>query len=96
MRLMSCSHFFAVPAAADVNGQVIGAVRGVLASVLSMIERACRLLGTRRQTPGKRDNWTSSYWDRLLNLLRRNFTEFNITTKFLQRDLTCKPKSLNR
>ena len=32
-------HFFAVPAAADVNGQEIGAVRGVLTSVLSMIER---------------------------------------------------------
>ena len=31
-------HFFAVPAAADVNGQEVGAVRGVLASVLSMIE----------------------------------------------------------
>jgi 5'-3' exonuclease len=32
-------HFFAVPAAADMNGQEIGAVRGVLTSVLSMIER---------------------------------------------------------
>src|SRR5260370_23461239 len=32
-------HFFAVPAAADMNGQEIGATRGVLASVLSMIER---------------------------------------------------------
>jgi 5'-3' exonuclease len=32
-------HFFAVPAAADVNGQEIGATRGVLTSVLSMIER---------------------------------------------------------
>jgi 5'-3' exonuclease len=32
-------HFFAVPASADVNGQEIGATRGVLASVLSMIER---------------------------------------------------------
>jgi 5'-3' exonuclease len=31
-------HFFAVPAAADVNGQEIGAVRGVLTSILSMIE----------------------------------------------------------
>ena len=30
-------HFFAVPAAEDVDGQEIGAVRGVLASVLSMI-----------------------------------------------------------
>ena len=31
-------HFFAVPASADLNGQEIGAVRGVLNSVLSMIE----------------------------------------------------------
>ena len=32
-------HFYAVPAAADANGQEIGAVRGVLTSVLSMIGR---------------------------------------------------------
>ena len=38
-------HFFAVPAAADVNGQEVGAVRGVLASVLSMIERGATHLG---------------------------------------------------
>jgi len=38
-------HFFAVPAAADVNGQEIGAVRGVLTSVLSMIERGATHLG---------------------------------------------------
>jgi 5'-3' exonuclease len=38
-------HFFAVPAAADVNGQEIGAVRGVLGSVLSMIERGGTHLG---------------------------------------------------
>jgi 5'-3' exonuclease len=38
-------HFFAVPAAADVNGQEVGAVRGVLASVLSMIERGTTHLG---------------------------------------------------
>ena len=31
-------HFFAMPAAADASGQEIGAVRGVLTSVLSMIE----------------------------------------------------------
>ena len=31
-------HFFAVPSAHDVNGQEVGAVRGVLNSVLSMIE----------------------------------------------------------
>jgi 5'-3' exonuclease len=31
-------HFFAVPSAHDVNGQEVGAVRGVLNSVLAMIE----------------------------------------------------------
>jgi 5'-3' exonuclease len=38
-------HFFAVPAAKDLNGQEIGAVRGVLTSVLSMIERDATHLG---------------------------------------------------
>ena len=38
-------HFFAVPAATDVNGQEIGAVRGVLTSVLSMIERGATHIG---------------------------------------------------
>ncbi len=38
-------HFFAVPSAKDSNGQEIGAVRGVLASVLSMIERGTTHLG---------------------------------------------------
>src|SRR4029077_18015279 len=38
-------HFFAVPASKDVNGQEIGAVRGVLTSVLSMIERGATHLG---------------------------------------------------
>src|SRR6476646_2522387 len=38
-------HFFAVPGAADVNGQEIGAVRGVLTSVLSMIKRGATHLG---------------------------------------------------
>src|SRR5208337_1476185 len=38
-------HFFAVPAAADRNGQEIGAVRGVLSSVLSMIERGATHMG---------------------------------------------------
>src|SRR5271170_4029154 len=32
-------YFFAVPSATDAGGQEIGAVRGVLGSVLSMIER---------------------------------------------------------
>jgi 5'-3' exonuclease len=38
-------HYFAVPAAADVNGQEIAAVRGVLHSVLSMIEGGTTHLG---------------------------------------------------
>lgn len=38
-------HFFAVPSATDVNGQEIGAVRGVLTSVLSMIEQGATHLG---------------------------------------------------
>jgi 5'-3' exonuclease len=38
-------HFFAVPPAQDVNGQEIGAVRGVLNSVLSMIEGGATHLG---------------------------------------------------
>jgi 5'-3' exonuclease len=38
-------HFFAVPAAADVNGQEIGAVCGVLTSVLSMIESGATHIG---------------------------------------------------
>src|SRR5436190_8019511 len=38
-------HFFAVPAAADVDGQEIGAVRGVLNSVLMLIERGATHIG---------------------------------------------------
>jgi 5'-3' exonuclease len=38
-------HFFAVPSAADDGGQEIGAVRGVLNSVLSMIDRGSTHLG---------------------------------------------------
>ncbi len=38
-------YFYAVPAAADVNGQEIGAVRGVLGSVFSMIERGATHIG---------------------------------------------------
>jgi len=38
-------HFFAVPAASDVNGREIGAVLGVLRSVLSMIERGATHIG---------------------------------------------------
>lgn len=38
-------HFYAVPAAVDVNGREIGAVRGVLRSVLSMIERGSTHIG---------------------------------------------------
>lgn len=38
-------HFFAVPPAPDLNGQEIGAVRGVLHSVLSMIEQGATHIG---------------------------------------------------
>ena len=38
-------HFYAVPSVLDGNGQEIGAVRGVLVSVLSMIERDATHLG---------------------------------------------------
>jgi len=38
-------HFFAVPAAKDATGQEIGAVRGVLTSVVSMLERGTTHLG---------------------------------------------------
>jgi len=38
-------HFFAVPPARDVNGQEVGAVRGVLASILSMIEGGATHIG---------------------------------------------------
>ena len=38
-------HFYAVPAAADANGREIGAVRGVLRSVLSMIEQGATHIG---------------------------------------------------
>jgi 5'-3' exonuclease len=38
-------HFFAVPASADLDGQEIGAVRGVLTSVLSMIEHGATHIG---------------------------------------------------
>ncbi len=38
-------HFFAVPSAADAEGQEVGAVRGVLTSVLSMIENGATHIG---------------------------------------------------
>ena len=38
-------YFYAVPAGADVNGQEVGAVRGVVGSVLSMIERGATHVG---------------------------------------------------
>jgi 5'-3' exonuclease len=38
-------HFFAVPAAMDANGQDVGAVRGMLGTVLSMIERGATHIG---------------------------------------------------
>ena len=38
-------HFFAVPSTSDINGQEVGAVRGVLHSILSMIERGATHIG---------------------------------------------------
>ena len=38
-------HFFAVPSAKDAGGQEIGAVRGVLTSVVSMLEKGATHLG---------------------------------------------------
>ncbi|HXN08463.1 MAG TPA: 5'-3' exonuclease H3TH domain-containing protein [Candidatus Acidoferrales bacterium] len=38
-------HFFALPSASDVNGREVGGVRGVLASVLSMLERGVTHIG---------------------------------------------------
>ncbi len=38
-------HFYALPSASDTNGQEIAAVRGVVTSVLSMIERGTTHLG---------------------------------------------------
>jgi len=38
-------HFFAIPSSTDVNGQEIAAVRGVLNSVLSMLERGTTHIG---------------------------------------------------
>ena len=38
-------HFFAVPPAKDASGQEIGAVRGVLASVVSMLEKGATHIG---------------------------------------------------
>ena len=38
-------HFYAVPSAKDTSGQEIGAVRGVLGSVLSMIEGGATHVG---------------------------------------------------
>jgi 5'-3' exonuclease len=38
-------YFFAVPAAADATGQEVGAVRGVLNSILSMLERGATHVG---------------------------------------------------
>jgi 5'-3' exonuclease len=38
-------HFYAVPASTDLNGREIGAVRGVLRSILSMLERGATHIG---------------------------------------------------
>jgi 5'-3' exonuclease len=56
-------HFFAVPAAKDVSGQEIGAVRGVLTSVLSMIEKGATYIGvaTDHVVESFRNNLYSGY-----------------------------------
>src|SRR5438445_7062529 len=56
-------HFFALPAAKDVNGQEIGAVRGVLTSVVSMIERGATHIGvaTNHVVESFRNNLYSGY-----------------------------------
>ena len=56
-------HFFAVPAAKDVSGQEIGAVRGVLTSVLSMIEKGATHIGvaTDHVVESFRNNLYSGY-----------------------------------
>src|SRR3954449_6145501 len=38
-------YYFAVPSSSDVNGQEVGAVRGVMTTVLSMIEAGATHLG---------------------------------------------------
>jgi 5'-3' exonuclease len=38
-------HFFAVPSSTDINGQEVGAVRGVLGSAMSMIESGATHIG---------------------------------------------------
>lgn len=38
-------HFFAMPSAKDINGREVGAVRGVLTSIVSMIERGATHIG---------------------------------------------------
>ena len=38
-------HFFAVPVSRDIDGREVGAVRGVLASIVSMIERGATHIG---------------------------------------------------
>ncbi len=38
-------HFFAVPSVVDSSGQEVGAVRGVLASILTMVERGATHIG---------------------------------------------------
>src|SRR5205807_10457734 len=40
-----CRHFFAVPSSLDAGGQEIGAVRGVVTSILAMIEQGATHIG---------------------------------------------------
>lgn len=56
-------YFFAVPAASDVNGQEVGAVRGVLGTVLSMMEGGATHIGvaTDHVVESFRNNLYSGY-----------------------------------
>jgi len=56
-------HFFAVPSSKDASGQEIGAVRGVVASVLSMIEQGATHIGvaTDHVVESFRNNLYSGY-----------------------------------
>jgi 5'-3' exonuclease len=56
-------HFFAVPSSKDASGQEIGAVRGVAASVLSMIEQGATHIGvaTDHVVESFRNNLYSGY-----------------------------------
>src|ERR1700722_3141975 len=83
-------HFFAVPAAADVNGQEVGAVRGVLTSVLSMVESGATHIGVAT------DHVVESFPDtRSVKALLRNcsFSFLFLRKRWKQWELWCGPWS---